>query len=157
MTAFFEGNSNLLTAGAFEFVLDSELKRAVRSQNYLTLVTVEASRESDGQTAPVDDGTLLEVAQLIGRELRDSDLIGHTNRGTLSLVLLDADLEHADRVINRLVSRLDSHEFAAPLRLAVGAASYPTHAVDADSLKREALARPVVKWRGGVHSPADPN
>jgi GGDEF domain-containing protein len=155
MTAFFEGNSNLLTASAFEFVLDSELKRAVRSQNYLTLVTVEVSRESDGQTVPADDGTLLQVAQLIGRELRDSDLIGHTARGTLALVLLDADLEHADRVINRLVSRLDRHEFAAPLRIAVGAASYPTQAVDADSLKREALARPVVKWRGGVRPPAD--
>jgi GGDEF domain-containing protein len=157
MTTFFEGNSNLLTASAFEFVLDSELKRAVRSQNYLTLVTVEASRDLDGQTAPADDGTLLEVAQLIGRELRDADLIGHTSRGTLSLVLLDADLEHADRVINRLVSRLDGHEFAAPLRIAVGAASYPTHAVDADSLKREALARPVIKWRGGLRPPADSN
>jgi GGDEF domain-containing protein len=157
MTTFFEGNSNLLTASAFEFVLDSELKRAVRSQNYLTLVTVEASRDSDGPAAPADDGTLLEVAQLIGRELRDADLIGHTSRGTLSLVLLDADLAHADRVINRLVSRLDDHEFAAPLRIAVGAASYPTHAVDADSLKREALARPVVKWRGGLRPPADSN
>jgi GGDEF domain-containing protein len=157
MTTFFEGSSNLLTAGAFEFVLDSELKRAVRSQSYLTLVTVEASRDSDGQTAAADDGTLLEVAQLIGRELRDSDLIGHTGRGTLSLVLLDADREHADRVINRLVSRLDGHAFAAPLRIAVGAACYPTHAVDAGSLKREALARPVVKWRGGLHPPADSN
>jgi GGDEF domain-containing protein len=157
MTPFFEGNSNLLTASAFGFVLDSELKRAVRSQNYLTLVTLEASRDSDGQTAPADDGTLREVAQLIGRELRDSDLIGHTSRGMLSLVLLDADLEHAHRVINRLVSRLDGHTFAEPLRIALGAASYPTHAVDADSLTREALARPVVKWRSGLRPPADLN
>ena len=65
---------------------------------------MEASRESDGGTVVADDGTLLEVAQLIGRELRDADLIGHTDRGTLALVLLDADLEHAERVINRLVS-----------------------------------------------------
>ena len=68
---------------AFEFVLDSELKRAVRSQNYLTLVTVEASREWEGMTVTADDGTLQEVAQLIGREVRDTDLIGHTDRGTL--------------------------------------------------------------------------
>ena len=31
-------DSRVLTPGAFEFVLDSELKRAVRSQNFLTLV-----------------------------------------------------------------------------------------------------------------------
>ena len=154
--AFFEEEgSRLLTSSAFQFVLDGEMKRAVRSQNYLTLVTVEASRDSDGDAVPADDGTLLEVAQLIGRELRDSDLIGHTARGTLALVLLDADLEHGDRVINRLVSRLDRHEFSVPLRIAVGAASYPTHAVDAGSLKREALSRQVVTWRGGLRPPAD--
>jgi GGDEF domain-containing protein len=147
MTTFFEGESNLLTAGAFEFVLDSELKRAVRSQNYLTLVTVDASRESEGDTVPADDGTLRDVAELIGRELRDADLIGHTGRGTLALALLDADMEHAERVINRLVSRLEGHGFSMPLRIVLGAASYPTHAVDAGALKREALARPVATWR----------
>jgi hypothetical protein len=157
MTTFYEDNSKLLTPGAFEFVLDSELKRAVRSQNYLTLVTIEASREWEGMTVTADDGTLMEVAQLIGREVRDTDLIGHTDRGTLALVLLDADFEHSERVINRLVSRIESHEFPAPMRIAVGAASYPTHAVDADTLKRQALSRPIVKWRGGLHSSADQN
>ena len=153
MTTFYEENSRLLTPGAFEFVLDSELKRAVRSQNYLTLVTVEASREWEGMTVTADDGTLHEVAQLIGREVRDTDLMGHTDRGTLALVLLDADFEHSERVINRLVSRIENYDFPTQMRIAVGAACYPTHAVDADSLKRQALSRPIVNWRGGLHPP----
>jgi hypothetical protein len=157
MTTFYEENSKLLTPGAFEFVLDSELKRAVRSQNYLTLVTVEASREWEGITVTADDGTLHEVAQLIGREVRDTDLIGRTDRGTLALVLLDADFEHSERVINRLVSRIENYEFPTQMRIAVGAACYPTHAVDADSLKRKALSRPIVNWRGGLHPSADQN
>ena len=157
MTTFYEENSKLLTPGAFDFVLDSELKRAVRSQNYLTLVTVEASREWEGMTVTADDGTLQEVAQLIGREVRDTDLIGHTDRGTLGLVLLDSDFEHSERVINRLVSRIENYEFPTQMRIAVGAACYPTHAVDADSLKRQALSRPIVNWRGGLHAPADQN
>ena len=157
MTTFYEENSKLLTPGAFDFVLDSELKRAVRSQNYLTLVTVEASREWEGMTVTADDGTLQEVAQLIGREVRDTDLIGHTDRGTLALVLLDSDFEHSERVINRLVSRIENYEFPTQMRIAVGAACYPTHAVDADSLKRQALSRPIVNWRGGLHAPADQN
>ena len=157
MTTFYEENSKLLTPGAFEFVLDSELKRAVRSQNYLTLVTVEASREWEGMTVTADDGTLHEVAQLIVREIRDTDLIGHTDRGTLALVLLDADYEHSERVINRLVSRIENYEFPTQMRIAVGAACYPTHAVDADSLKRQALSHPIVNWRGGLHPPADQN
>ena len=154
---FYEENSKVLTPGAFEFVLDSELKRAVRSQNYLTLVTVEASREWEGMTVTADDGTLQEVAQLISREVRDTDLIGHTDRGTLALVLLDADFEHSERVINRLVSRIENYEFPAQMRIAVGAACYPTHAVDADSLKRQALSHPVVNWRGGLRGSPDQN
>ena len=150
--AFYEPDSKLLTPEAFEFVLDSELKRAVRSQNFLTLVTLEASREWEGMTVTADDGTVHEVGQLIGKEVRDTDLLGHTERGTLALVLLDADFEHSERVINRLVSRIENYEFPTQMRIAVGAACYPTHAVDADSLKRQALSRPIVNWRGGVRS-----
>jgi hypothetical protein len=155
-SSFYEEGSKLLTPGAFEFVLDSELKRAVRSQSFLTLVTLEASREWEGMTVTADDGTVHEVAQLIGKEVRDTDLLGHTERGTLALVLLDADFDHSTRVIDRLVARIENYEFATPLRIAVGAACYPTHAVDAESLKRQALSRPIVNWRGGVRS-ADQN
>ena len=151
-SSFYEEGSKLLTPGAFEFVLESELKRAVRSQNFLTLVVIEASREWEGMTVSADDGTLQEVASLIGREVRDTDLLGHTDRGTLALVLLDADFEHSGRVIDRLVARIENYEFSTALRIAVGAACYPTHAVDAESLKRQALSRPIVNWRGGVRS-----
>jgi hypothetical protein len=151
-SSFYEEGSRLLTPGAFEFVLDSELKRAVRSQNFLTLVTLEASREWEGMMVTADDGTVHEVAQLIGKEVRDTDLLGHTDRGTLALVLLDADFDHSTRVIDRLVARIENYEFATLLRIAVGAACYPTHAVDAESLKRQALSRPIVNWRGGVRS-----
>ncbi|MBS1817942.1 MAG: hypothetical protein JSU08_08440 [Acidobacteria bacterium] len=148
-SSFYEEGTRLLTAGAFEFVLDSELKRAVRSQNFLTLVVLEASREWEGMMVTADDGTLQEVAQVIGREVRDTDLLGHSDKGILSLVLLDADFEHSTRVIDRLVSRIDNYEFPTALRIAMGAACYPTHAVDAESLKRQAVTRPIVNWRGG--------
>lgn len=158
-SSFYEEGSKLLTPGAFEFVLDSELKRAVRSQNFLTLVVVEAAREWEGMMMTADDGTVHEVASLIGKEVRDTDLLGHTERGTLALVLLDADFEHSTRVIERLVARIENYEFPTALRIAVGAACYPTHAVDAESLKRQAMSRPIVNWRGGpqLRSSADQN
>ena len=156
-SSFYEDGSKLLTPGAFEFVLDSELKRAVRSQNFLTLVVLEAAREWEGMMVSADDGTVYQVAQIIGKEVRDTDLIGHTDRGVLALVLLDADFEHSTRVIDRLVSRIENYEFPTVLRIAVGAACYPTHAVDADSLKRQAMSRPLVNWRGGHQMSADRN
>ncbi len=155
--AFFEDGARLLTPTAFEFVLDGELKRAVRSQNFLTLVVLEAKREwGEGLMVTADDGLVAEVAQVVGREVRDTDLIGVTEKGELSVVLLDADFEHSARVIDRLVSRIDNYEFPAALRIAVGAACYPTHAVDARSLRQKAVSRPVVSWRGGTHLPKGP-
>ena len=156
-SSFFEEGSKLLTPAAFDFVLDGELKRAVRSQNFLTLVVVEASREWDGMMVTADDGTLHEVAQIISKEIRDTDLMGRTDKGTLSVVLIDADYQHSTRVIDRLVARIENYEFQTALRIAVGAACYPTHAVDAESLKRQALSRPIVNWRAGIRSSADQN
>lgn len=144
---FFEEGSRLLTPHAFDFVLDGELKRAVRSQNFLTLVVFEARREWEGLEVTADEGTVAEVAQVVGREVRDTDLIGRSDTGSLSLVLLDADFDSSTRVIDRLVSRIDNYDFRTPLRISVGAACYPTHAVDADSLKRQASSRPVISWR----------
>jgi hypothetical protein len=156
-SSFYEEGSKILTPGAFEFVLNSELKRAVRSQNFLTLVVVETSREWEGIMVSADEGTVHEVAQIIGKEVRDTDLIGHTDKGLLAVVLLDSDFEHAARVIDRIVSRIENYEFPSPLRIAVGAACYPTHAVDADSLKRQAMSRPIVNWRGGLRPSANQN
>src|SRR6476660_8048469 len=108
-SSFYEEGSRLLTPGAFEFVLDSELKRAVRSQNFLTLVVVETSREWEGMMVTADDGTVQEVAQIIGKEVRVTDLTGHTDKGLLALVLLDADFDHSTRVIDRVVSRIENY------------------------------------------------
>jgi len=154
---FEEEGSRVLTPNAFEFVLDGEMKRAVRSQNYLTLIALETRREWDGMTVTADEGTLDEVARIIGHDVRDTDLLGTTEAGVLSLVLLDADYEHSTRVIDRLVSRIENYEFPTQMRIAVGAACYPTHAVDADSLKRTAMSRPLVNWRGGVKTPLENN
>ena len=155
-SSFYEEGSKLLTPTAFDFVLEGELKRAVRSQNFLTLVVVEARREWEGMMVTADDGTMQEMAQIIGKEIRDTDLMGRTDKGTLSLVLIDADYDHSTHVVDRLVSRIENYEFPTALRIAVGAACYPTHAVDAETLKQQALAHPIVHWRA-VRSTADQN
>lgn len=148
---FYEDGTRLLTAHAFEFVLDAELKRAVRSQNYLTLLVVEAKREWDGLMVTADEGTLGEVATILGHEVRDTDVIGAGDHGTFAMMLLDADYDSSAKVIDRLVQRIDNYEFPTPLRISVGAACYPTHAIDAESLRKKALTQPVVNWR----SPGD--
>jgi diguanylate cyclase (GGDEF)-like protein len=148
-----EESSRLLTPGAFAFVLDGELKRAVRSQNYLTLVVLETRREENGLDASADDDAVEEVAEVIGRGVRDTDVIGRTGTGSFALVLLDANLNNSAHVIDRLVSRIDDYAFPSPLRISVGAACYPTDAVDARSLTQQAVSRPIATRRAGPTAP----
>src|SRR6266849_6322351 len=96
--SFYEEGSKFLTPDAFEFVLDRELKRACRSLNFLTLVVFEASRESEGSSGledlvlTADHATMQEIAQIIEKEVRNNDLLGHMEPRIVSVVLLDADL-----------------------------------------------------------------
>ncbi|MGE3511133.1 MAG: diguanylate cyclase [Vicinamibacterales bacterium] len=147
LNAFYEDGSRVLNPRAFAFVLESELKRAVRAQNFLTLVVLETSREWEGMMMSADIGTLHEVAQVVAKDVRATDVLGRTDKGVLALVLLDADFDQARQVIERLVARLDEYGFQIVLRVALGAACYPTHAGDADSLMRAAMTRPLVNWR----------
>ena len=143
----------VLTPEAFEFVLSNELKRAVRSQNFLTLVVLEPMlRNVPGAERGERDDAVPDVAKLVSREVRETDLIAHTDRGQLSVVLLDSDLQNSLRVIDRLLSRLDHYEFPRPLSFEVGAACCPTHGADAETLKRAAEVRPV--RQRGHHSSA---
>jgi len=83
---FEEEGSRVLTANAFEFVLDGELRRALRSQNFLTLVVLETRREWEGLEVTADDGTVEEVATVVGREVRDTDLLGGLEMGGIPIV-----------------------------------------------------------------------
>jgi hypothetical protein len=145
--SFFEDDSTLLTSGAFPLVLASELKRAIRAKYYLTLVVVEMHREWEGMSVPGDTGTVQAVAQIISREIRDTDLRAQTDEGTLTFVLIDCNFEDSTRVIDRVVLAMKDHGFPTSFRVDVGAACYPTHAVDGGSLKQQALSHPLVSWR----------
>ena len=135
---YLDEESRLLTPEAFDFVLKNELKRAVRSQNFLTLLVLESS------PAPAVEGSPnRELARLVSREIRETDLLSQNEQGSLSVVLLDADLQNGMRVLDRLLSRLEHYEFASPTAIAVGAACCPTHGADVDALRRAAAVRPL--------------
>ena len=146
MTAdsFLDEDFRVLTSEAFDFVLNNELKRAVRSQNFLTLVHMEPRIQGVPNGGNGDrEKAVREIARLISREVRETDLLALTGHGRLSIVLLDADMPNSIGVIERLMSRLEHYQFPQPLAIEVGAACCPTHGADVESLRRAAEARPV--------------
>jgi hypothetical protein len=133
---YLQEDFRVLTPEAFDFVLNNELKRAVRSQNFLTLVVVNPQSEGRARQE-----TAREIAVLVSRELRETDLLTATPDGRLSMVLLDADMPNSMRVIDRLMTRLEHYQFSSPLAIEIGAACCPTHGADAETLRRVADAR----------------
>jgi len=154
---FFPNNSKLLAPTAFRFVLNRELRHAMRANGCLSLVTIETTRDLDGTKVCADDETMHEIAQVLNREMRDRDLLGYTDAGTLSLVLRSTDYERSMRVVDRLMAKLEQHNFNLPVQIAVGAACYPVHAMGAESLKRWAVSHPVASVQASSPSPADQN
>lgn len=145
---FLDEDYRVLTSEAFEFVLNNELKRAARSQNFLTLVSV-TPHLSGAATGAASDRELAvkQIARLISRDVRETDLLAETDKGRLSLVLLDADLPNSMNVIDRLRTRLDAYAFSPPLTLEIGAATCPTHGADVESLRRVAETQALYSRR----------
>jgi len=144
---FLEEDCRVLTPEAFEFVLGNELKRAVRSQNFLTLLLLEPTLGDAGEEGRGE--VVREIARLVSREVRETDLLSQTGEAQLSLVLLDADLHNSMQVVDRLVSRFEHYQFGAPVAIEVGAACCPTHGADPDTLRRAAEIRPLHPRRDG--------
>jgi light-regulated signal transduction histidine kinase (bacteriophytochrome) len=121
---------NVLNAETFDFVLSNELKRALRSQNFVTLVVMEPH---GGEP----EAAVREIVGLISDELRETDMLA-TDATMVSMVLLDSDLQNSTGVIDRVMSRLEHYQFTAPVEIEVGVACCPTHGADVDTLKRVA-------------------
>ena len=124
--------SDVLTTETFDFVLTNELKRAARSQNFVTLVLMEP-RSGERSEA------IRDIAALVSRELRETDLLA-TDDTRVSMVLLDADVQNSSRVIERVMAQLQHYQFTAPVEIEIGAACCPTHGADVETLKRVAGA-----------------
>lgn len=140
----------ILTPGALQFVLGRELQRAMRSRTTLALVTVKA--ESAAGATPANEPRLTEIAGLVEQVMREQDLVGQMEGGVLALVLLNSDYERALRVADRLTAGLESQPFAEEIKITIGAACYPTHAMGAASLQRWALSHSVATCRPGGRS-----
>jgi hypothetical protein len=124
----------------FDFVVNNELKRAIRSQNFLTLLVVDPSpHAAEGQRTQL----ARELARVIGRVVRETDILSPGPDGQLSLVLLDADFDSSMRVVERLMAWVEHYEFRTPATFSIGAASCPTHGVDLATLRSAAAARPI--------------
>jgi len=141
---FVDDGSRIVTLEAFDFIFRNELKRAVRAQNFLTLLRLETSPPVKTERSNVPR----QLARLVGGDVRETDLVAEGEAGRVWVLLLDTDLRSSMPVLDRLLSRFRHYQFSTPVSIDIGAACCPTHGTDIDSLKRAADVRQGLKGSG---------
>jgi GGDEF domain-containing protein len=119
---------------SFIFLLDLEIKRARRYQNYLSLISLTFGhlKPSLGQNPSISLKTL---ANLLKDELRDTDFVGQGAANRLLVMLPYADMMEAQKVRQKLEQILLKYGFGArELAIEIGEVCFPTHATNIEEL-----------------------
>lgn len=145
--------AEVLDAEMFAFELDAEVRRASRTQAQLTLLVIDSGSGFGAASRPPAPGPHLlpsRIVDVIADRVRDTDLLGWSHTGVLSLMLVDAPAIHSTLVIDRLLAGIARESFARAMTLTIGAATFPGDALDGPSLSLAALSRPIMTWAVGA-------
>jgi GGDEF domain-containing protein len=123
---------------SFLFLLDLEIKKARRYQNYLSLLsfTFDYLNPSLANNPSI---SLKTMGNLLKDELRDTDVIGQGGANRLLVMLPYADMTGAHKVRVRLEQIL--HEFGFSTKgfaIEIDEVCFPTHATNIEDLLRMA-------------------
>jgi GGDEF domain-containing protein len=119
----YDGETGVYAKWYFERRLDEECARSVRSGTPITLVCLN-----------VGDGSALTAGYRLRRHVRDYDLIGRLGRGRFAVAVLDAGLDVADAIGDRLRVTIE-------MGADVGLAWYPVDGANARQLLASATKR----------------
>jgi diguanylate cyclase (GGDEF)-like protein len=119
---------------SFIFLLDLEIKKAQRYQNYLSLLSFTFDNLHTSLTG--NPGISLKtMGNLLKDELRETDVIGHGGTNRLLVMLPYADMAGAHQVRKRLESILHDYGFSAKgFSIEIDEVCFPTHATNIEDL-----------------------
>jgi hypothetical protein len=127
----------LFTKEVFSSLLELEVRRSLRYQNFLSLLLMEATPNPSRDGGKDKTSFIDRMVSLVSRQVRDTDLIGTSRENTISIVLLHSDKQSAAKVANRLNLLALSYmgvEESSENHLNFGMACVPTHATDSGTL-----------------------
>jgi hypothetical protein len=153
-----EEETGALLSNFFDFLVEWEIKRSLRYQNFATLLILEPDQKLQ---SPESLGILV---TLIKKNVRETDLIGQIGKLRFGILLLKTDLDGAYIIASRIMDHINNYIFskekAQHLTLSIGGACFPINSTSVDrcALFKEAEdALKVAKKKGGcVYFPGMP-
>jgi len=134
------GFGRIINRDLFLFLLDLEVKRARRYQNFLCLMLLKIknfSKEDNGGGLQTCNQTL---GHLLIDEIRESDIIGSLELNKLVVLLPYADMKMGSHVKSRFEDILKYYDFKKNgFEIMVDQICFPVHGTDTVDLIRKAL------------------
>ncbi len=121
----------------FQVALETELKRATREGEALTLVLIDLDgfkEVNDTHGHPFGDGVLQMVAEKMRGGMRATDVIARVGGDEFALLLPSTTRDRAARLVDRARSEAAGAVGGTELTWSAGTASFPSDARDADTL-----------------------
>jgi diguanylate cyclase (GGDEF)-like protein len=118
----------------YHYLLKMETRRAVRYSHFFSLCHLSLDQEY------LNDRTVVcSVADIVRETIRETDVIGLSEERTLSILLLNTEIQNALQIGERIRARVVDHTFvseqqAIRLTPSIGGVCFPTHGNDAATL-----------------------
>ena len=123
-----------LSPDVYHYFLEMETSRSIRYCHFFSLCHLGIDQISSN-----DHLMVRSIADIVRETIRGTDLLGFAGDRTLSILLLNTEIQGAYVIAERLRNRVAEQTFSddqAPIRLtaSIGGASFPTHGNDATTL-----------------------
>lgn len=139
----------------FEYLLDLEVKKAVRYLYFFSLMVLQRDKPLQDLTQAEEEVLLRRLATLVREEIRGTDIIGRIGHDKFFVILDQADFHASFKVGERVKARIEHYTFRVDdhevmLTTSMGIACFPTHASDLETLIQKAeIALNIAREGGG--------
>ena len=138
----------------FEYLLDLEVKKAVRYLYFFSLMILQKDTVQKELTKEEEETLLKRLAILVREEIRGTDIIGRIGHDKFFIVLDQADFQSSFKVGERIKDRVEHYGFRVDgheimLTASIGVACFPTHASDLGTLIQKAEGALNLAREGG--------
>jgi len=130
----------ILNRDLFHFVLDIEVKRSRRYQNFLCLMLFKIRQLSEEGDRGGMQACYRKLGDLLMEETRESDIIGSLELDRLGVLLPYADMKAGAHVKSRFEDVLKYYDFKSKgVEIMIDQICFPTNGADTTDLIQRAL------------------
>jgi len=132
------GFKRILSKDLFLFLLDLEVKRGRRYQNFLSILILDLVALPTGDGGANLDTTYQMLTSLIKDEMRETDIFGALGENRLIILLPYADLSAGELAKSRFETILEHYDFKSRgYKVKVHQVSFPTNGTDTAQLMKK--------------------